>query len=405
MRPREYHEVRGITGWLVRTFIRDRDQVSNPNVRARYGNLGGWVSVTLNSFLALGKGFLGLMIGSQALIADAMHSASDMFTSVIVIIGFHWAKRPADEEHPFGHANAELVASLVMSVLLIIAGFELGRMYSTDLIQGKTHEVLANWWVVLAVTLTIVLKEWLFNFARGLSAAIESSALDADAWHHRLDSITTVIVVIGLIANMQGLVWLDSAIGAVVSLFIMYSGASIAKDSISPLLGKMVDQETLQEIRELALQDKQVGNVHDIRVHKYGESLYITLHMEVLGSLTPVQMHDLAAEAGGRISARFPGDCNIHVDPVEFDAPRYQAVAKVLHEVVDHRREIIDFHDLQFRESEGKAQVYWEFSVDPKVPDSQYPSLKEEITATIQPALGELNLHFSLEPGFAIIRR
>ena len=90
---------------------------------------------------------------------------------------------------------------------------------------------------------------------------------------------------------------------------------------------------------------------------------------------------------------------------MEFDAPRYQAVAKVLHEVVDHRREIIDFHDLQFRESEGKAQVYWEFSVDPKVPDSQYPSLKEEITATIQPALGELNLHFSLEPGFAIIRR
>ncbi|MDX2469489.1 MAG: cation diffusion facilitator family transporter [SAR324 cluster bacterium] len=406
MKRRVYKSPTGFTAYLVSKFVKEPAEIEDPDIRASYGYLGGWVSCIVNFLLSLFKLALGLTINSQALIADAIHSASDMFSSVIVILGFKWAKIPRDKEHPFGHANAELVASLVMAILLIVGGFELFRVNALDLYAKDFHDVNPTYGLIAAVAATILAKEWLSAFSMGLARAIGSSALEADAWHHRIDSITTGLVVVALVGNTQGLFWLDSAMGVIVSLVVMWSGVEIAQESISPLLGEMVDEETLWEIRAISLEtDERIGNVHDIMVHRYGHCHFVTLHMEVLGDLTPVQMHDIAADVGTRVGVRFNGECSVHVDPVDFDAPYYKQVAAILEDLMGESNEIIDFHDLQFRPHEAGEIVHWEFSIDSTFREEDFPKLKSQILEKLEPKLPEYQLKFSLEPGYNIVKR
>jgi len=392
----------GLTGFLVRRFVPRPTDLRSATTRAAYGYLGGSVSSVVNLILAAIKITLGFWIGSKALIADGLHSGSDMLTSVVVIFGFWMAKQPSDEEHPFGHANAELVAGLIMSILLIIAGFELLRDNVIDLIHQDFSHIETSWPLLLTVSLTIVIKEWLFVFSKSLSKVIISPALDADAWHHRMDSLTTLAVVIGLLASMMGFPWMDPTIGVVVSLMVIWSGVEIAKDSISPLLGENVGKPIIQEILDLALMSKEIHNAHDIYVHTYGQTYFVSMHVEIQGSLTPIEMHDVAAQVQGRVEGRFGGACTIHVDPVDIENHRYQEISVVLHQLIKSHHQLLDFHDLQFRTQDGKEAVFFELSVAPEIIASKYPDLHIELERELKEenTFAETNLHFTLEPGY-----
>lgn len=396
---------KGITGALVRLFIKNHEDVKNDEVRSAYGVLGGWLSVVVNLILAAVKFTLGSMINSRALIADAIHSLGDLLTSAVVIFGFFMSKKPRDQEHPFGHANAELVASLIMSVLLILAGVELLKNSIVDLLRFEFHQITVDWITIVLILLTIVVKEWLTLVSKALAKAIDSTALDADAWHHRLDSLTTLLVLIGVVASSRGIIWLDSAIGVVVSLVIIWSGIDFAKDSISPLLGENITPEEMKKIRELALRDSLVSNVHDILVHKYGRKYFVSLHAEISDDISSVRMHDIAAATSDRIMGEFGGSCVVHVDPINYGDVRYQEVSGILHELIEAKRELIEFHDLQFREKEGKEIIIWEFSVDPNVSEKKYGEIDREVKFYLQNIWKESELDFTLEPGYNVVLR
>ncbi|MCP4294623.1 MAG: cation transporter [Proteobacteria bacterium] len=394
----------GITGFMVRKLIKDYEVTESEEVRARYGYLAGWISVVVNLFLAAIKFGLGTTINSRALIADAFHSLSDVLTSAVVIFGFLAAKKPRDKEHPFGHANAELVASLVMSVLLIIAGVELLQSNVFNLLSWEFNTIRVDWIIIILVLLTIAIKEWLFSVSKNFSLAIDSQVLNTDAWHHRLDSFTTLIVLIGIIFSSFGILWMDSAIGVLVAGVVIWSGVEFAIDSISPLLGENVTSDELQTIHTLIREDSEITNIHDIIVHKYGKTLFISLHVEILSKRTPVQMHDIATAAADRVMSVFGGTCTVHVDPVDLDNVRYQEVASVLHKLVEAKSQLIDFHDLQFRqEQDGKEKIQWEFSIDPNISEKTYPHLKTELAFYLENIWLDSSLHFSLEPGFNIL--
>jgi len=393
----------GISGFLVRKLIKDYRNIEQEDTRAKYGYLGGWVSVIINLILAGIKFSLGYMINSKALIADAMHSVSDLMTSAVVIFGFMFAKKPRDKQHPFGHANAELIASLIMSVLLIISGVELLRSNVSDLITWEFKILEVDWLTITLILLTILAKEWLFHFSSILAKLIQSKALDADAWHHRLDSLTTLLVLISIIAASQGVIWLDSAVGVLVALVVIWSGIEFAIDSISPLLGESASPEILQKISSLVLEDAGISNVHDIIVHQYGRSHFVSLHVEISIRLSPIQMHDIAMEASERVMKVFKGACTVHVDPIDSESGRYQEVAGVLQQLVGVKRELLDFHDLHFRWKKDQEIIRWEFSVDPDIEESTYPELKKELNFYLQNLMKESSLQFSLEPGFNIV--
>ncbi|MDT8445259.1 MAG: cation diffusion facilitator family transporter [bacterium] len=393
----------GLTGLLVRWFVKDPYNLKSERVRARYGYLGGWVSCAVNLVLTGVKVSLGIWLGSRALIADGFHSGSDMVTSAIVIFGFYMASKPRDKEHPFGHANAELIAGLIMSIMLIVAGFELLRDAGMAIYHGEFQTLNASWVTYALVAATILFKEWLFAFSKGLGKLIESRALDADAWHHRMDSLTTMAVLFGMLGNQMGYPWLDPVVGLLVSAMVIWSGIEIAKDSISPLLGENVSTQTLREIVDLALTDEKVYNAHDIYVHKYGQEHFISLHVEILGSLTAMEMHDIAAQIQHNLQVRFGGACTVHVDPVDFKDARYQKVAGELRGLVKTHQELLEFHDLQFRDDEAGCRIFFEFSVDPQIEEDTYPKLQKLLESDLKGRLDAAEVHFTLEPGYNIL--
>jgi len=394
--------LKGFSGLLVRTFIKDFQNTQTDEVRAKYGYLNGWASLLINLVLAGVKFVLGFFSGSQALIADGLHSLGDLLTSLIVLFGFVIAKKPRDEKHPYGHANAELIASLIMSVLLIVAGFEFFRNGVSGLWEGQYHPIKADWITYLLLFGTILFKEWLWKFSKALSKAIDSKALEADAWHHRLDSLTTIVVLLGLFGSTQGILWLDDAVAISVSAVIIWSGIDLAKDSISPLLGENVPIQTIKEIRKIALLNPGIFNVHDVMVHQYGRKLFTSLHVEISEELSAVEMHDLAAEVQFRLMERFGGESIIHVDPIASNTPRYLEVTGVLNQFIESNEVLIEFHDLQFRDYLGTEVIYWEFSIDPSVMETEYPQIKEELAVQLQKIWLDSQLNFSLEPGYNI---
>lgn len=345
-----------LTRWLVARWIDDHERINDPKVRADYGSLEGWISIVGNMALFVLKLAVGLWIHSVAVIADAIHTISDTATSIVVIIGFKVAKKPSDAEHPFGHGRMEFIAGLVVAILLFIAG--------TELLKGSIYAIIhprittASVPIILLMSGTIVAKELMARFAYVLGAIIDSQALKADALHHRTDAITTVLVVVALIAGRFGYGNVDGIMGAFVSLFIFYSAYVITKEAVNPLLGEAPSKESLRQIEQIALSHEGVSGVHDIICHKYGQTGIVSLHIEVSDKESPGHLHALSEDVEDAIVARMGGVATVHIDPINKEHPQYEAVTQAIQKIVDEEKHVASFHDLRIvgsQESKFKA--------------------------------------------------
>ena len=238
-----------ITEFFVRTFIKNREKTEDYRVRAQYGILEGWVSTVINLILFAFKLAAGLFVNSIALITDAVHSLSDMLSSIAVIWGFKISGQPPDKEHPFGHGRMEHVTTLIIAILLIITGFEFARVAFGRVTHADP--VVFNLPVIIIVSITIVFKEWLSKFARELGRRIDSKALEGDALHHKADVITSVMVILVLFSEKIHFRQFDGVVGILISVYIMYSGWKMLQDVITPLLGESATYEELAEIKKL----------------------------------------------------------------------------------------------------------------------------------------------------------
>jgi len=333
------------TRWLVSKSIKDYQNVNDLKVRARYGTLEGWTSIVINILLFAVKIKIGLSIKSVALIADAIHTLADSLTSVVVIIGFKIAKRPSDKEHPFGHGRTESVATLIVSVLLFIAGFELLQKSIHSIVRPQ--ESTASLSVILIIAGTIIIKELMARFSYQLGDIIDSQALRADALHHRTDVFATGLVVVALIASHFGFHRVDGIMGAFVSLIIFYSAYAIAKEAVSPLLGEAPSEETLMEIDRLANSFEGVLGVHDIIYHEYGQTIIVSLHIEVSEKGSAVELHELSETVEEAIGQKIGGTVVVHIDPINMDHSKYHAIERKIEEIISKDQRVSSFHDLR----------------------------------------------------------
>ena len=337
--------MRRFTQWIVTKLIENHQNINDLKVRARYGSLEGWVSIVGNIVLFAIKIIAGLSINSVALIADAVHTLADSATSIVVIIGFKMAKKLPDEEHPFGHGRMEHVATLIVSVLLFIAGVELLGKAVHSIIHPQT--VTASTEIILIITGTIFIKELMARFSFELGEMIDSKALKADAFHHRSDVIATGLVVVALIASRFGYNNIDGVMGVFVSLIIFYSAYTIGKETLDPLLGEAPSKEALIEIQKLARAHSGVLGVHDIIVHKYGHTSIISLHIEVSDKESAFGLHELSEAVEEDIGRKFGGMVIVHVDPINREHPKYKAIARTIEEIISEDGRIGTFHDLR----------------------------------------------------------
>lgn len=334
-----------ISASIASTLIRDKRPLDTPEVRAKYGILEGWVSIIGNILLFIIKITAGIKVQSTALIADAIHTLADSATSAVVIIGFKASQKPSDKEHPFGHGRLEPVATLIISVLLFVAGFELLKQSVYCILNPKpTHAGVP---IIILISGTIVVKELMARFSFHLGDLIDSNALKADALHHRSDVYATALVVVALVASKYGFYMADGVMGCMVSVIIFISAFAIAKDAIGPLLGEPPSRKFIEQIEQLCKAKPGVIGVHDIVSHQYGQTNITSLHIEVSHKETALKLHWIAEDIEEEIAKKTNGMVVVHIDPVNREHPGYNDISETIGQIVDNYEKTNSFHDLR----------------------------------------------------------
>ena len=333
---------RRLVRWAAGADDADLDRAGRSTA---YALVEGYVSVVLNLALFALKLALGIVTGSVALIADAVHTASDSLTSVVVIVSAYVGRRPPDREHPYGHGRIEYVGAVVIAVLLAVAGLEFGKTSVIRVFEPQT--VSASWFVVAVVMATAVVKEWLARYALNLSRRSGNRSLAADAWHHRSDAIATAIVALGMVAASMGWPIVDGIVGVVVSLLLLKVAYDIAREAVDSLLGQAPSPEEVQAVKRNAASVEGVRGVHDVVIHKYGANVFVSLHVETDPEPAAVDLHDLSAEVEKRVADGGHGSVCVHVDPIDRRHPAYERVSSIMSELVANDADMVSFHDLR----------------------------------------------------------
>ena len=343
--------------------------------RTKIGVFQGWISVLVNSILFILKLVIGVMVGAVSVIADAVHTLSDVVSSIVVILGFKQAEKPADVEHPYGHGRAEYIATLIIAILLCVAGIEFIKA-SIDRIQNP-EQMVAEWWMILILMVTIILKEITARYAEFLSSKIASGVLHADAWHHRIDAISSILVVAAMIAGKYGYPVVDGWAGLGVALFLIFTGFEIAKDAVDDLIGKPPTMEDVENIRNIVMNINGVLGAHDITIHSYGHDKFVSVHVEIDADKSTAEAHDISEEVEHKLHDALGVEPTIHMDPVHPNDPLVQEVNKVLSLLCESDERIADIHDVRIVNTENHHVIL--FGINIQVGISQ----KEIISCTL----------------------
>lgn len=335
-----------MTRWLIRTFVRDHANTHDPAVRVRYGQMAGVVGILTNLLLAGGKLLAALLSGSVSIMADAANNLSDASSSIVSLLGFKMAGKPADQEHPYGHARYEYLAGLAVSVLILIIGVELFRS-SLDKVLNPSP--VSFGWVSLAVlAVSILVKLWMAGFNRTVGREISSQTLIATSQDSRNDVIaTSAVLVAALVARFFG-INLDGWMGLAVALFILWSGWGLIRDTMDPLLGKAPDPELVQSIRETIMGYPGVLGTHDLMIHDYGPGRrFASVHVEMAAEEDVMQSHDVIDNIERDFLHRDKLHMIVHLDPIITRDPLVNDLRGRLAEQVKEIHPELTIHDLR----------------------------------------------------------
>ena len=331
--------------YLIRKLIPDCENVGDAAVRRRYGSLCGIYGIVLNVLLFGGKFFAGVLTGSLAIRADALNNLADAGSSVITLLGFLLAGKKADPDHPFGHGRVEYLTGLLLSAIIMVTGFELGKSSVEKILHPEAVEVsLLSAGILLAA---IAVKLYMSLYNRRIGKKIHSEAMAATAADSLSDTVATAVVLLSMGVAYFFRVNIDGWAGLAVSLFILWSGVGAMKETVSPLLGKAPEKETVQEIEEIVMSFPEVKGIHDLIVHDYGPGrLMISLHAEVDGEQDIYELHDAIDRAEQKLKSEMGCLATIHMDPIEAEnseVAAQRALTAELVQTLDGRFRIHDF--------------------------------------------------------------
>lgn len=273
----------------------------------------GWISILVNVLLFGLKYWVGITSGSVAIIADAWHTLSDSITSIIVVISIWIASRPADKEHPFGHGRAEILATTIIGVLLAVIAAE----FFIESVQRLIERKAANYGTLAIVitAISVLAKEGLARYSIIVGKKTGSRSLKADAWHHRSDAISSVVILAGIFLNKY-IWWIDGAMGIVVTLLILHAAYGILKEVFNAFLGEKPDKQTVNKINDICTKHYESAVYpHHIHVHHYGEHTEMTFHIKLNKSLSLEGAHNITSMIEDDIRTELEIEATIHTEP------------------------------------------------------------------------------------------
>lgn len=287
---------------------------------AKIANHVAWVTIIVNVILAITKLLAGVLAHSSAMISDAVHSASDIFSTFVVLAGIKMAGKSKDKEHPYGHERMECVAAVVLAVVLLITGLGIGAGALKNIISGNYAELtMPGLSALIAAVASIAVKEAMYWYTRFYAKKIDSAALMADAWHHRSDSFSSVGALIGILGARMGFPVMDSVASLVIFLFIAKAAFDIFKDAMDKMVDHACDEETECALRECIFQNAEVKRIDLLRTRVFGNKIYVDLEIQVDGTYSLRKAHGIAEEVHDAIENNFDKVKHImvHVNPAE----------------------------------------------------------------------------------------
>ncbi len=287
----------------------------SPLQRASAGARITWVSVFVNLVLTVLQVTVGVFAKSQALIADGIHSFSDLVGDFVVLFANHHSQKDADDDHPYGHQRFETAASLALGLILLVVG--LGLLWSAaEKLQSPADIPVVHSLALWVAGTTLIAKEGLFRYMLFVAKKVKSTMLVANAWHARSDAASSLVVAVGIIGNMLGYTIFDPIAALIVGLIVAKMGWGFGFDALHDLVDRSADEDEVQAIRSTLLETVGVSDVHDVRTRKMGDMIMVDAHIEVNAQLTVEQGHDIAVLARQRVMQRHRVlDLMAHVDP------------------------------------------------------------------------------------------
>ena len=335
---------------------------SEPKVRSAAGRLSGIVGIICNLALFGAKFLIGTVSGSVSITADAMNNLSDASSSLVTFIGFKLAEKPADEDHPYGHARFEYLSGLAVAVMIILIGFELGKTSVNKILHPTA--VAFSIPLVLVLVLSIGIKLWLSLFNTRLGKYIDSTAILATAADSRNDCISTGAVLIAALVEHFTHWHIDGYMGLAVAVFILYSGWTLAKDTISPLLGESASPELQKQIAELVKQEEAVLGYHDLMVHDYGPGQrFGSLHVEMDQTLDALWCHELIDNLERKCLADLGVHLSIHYDPVVVGDPVVDETRACICNLLKQQDERLSLHDFRMVKGAGHTNLVFDINI------------------------------------------
>ena len=373
-----------MTNFLINKFVKNSEDITNPKIRQNYGMFCGLVGIICNLLLFSTKFFAGIITASISISADAFNNLSDAGSSIVTLIGFKMAGKPADSGHPFGHVRIEYLSGVIVSFAIIIMGYELFRSSIAKILDPQKMKFSLVSMIILVCS--ILIKLWMAAFNTKIGKKINSSSMGATAIDSLSDCVATTAVLIALIVSTTTGFNIDGYAGVLVACFVFMAGITTAKDTLQPLLGKPADKEFVEALEETITSHPEIIGVHDLIVHDYGPGrVFVTLHAEIPYEMNVLEAHDIIDITEKEVAQEFNCEISIHMDPIVTDDATVSKLKKMTESILTEIDPIIKMHD--FRITNGPYIKNLIFDIE--VP-YDYKQADEDLVKIIQ---DEIYLH------------
>lgn len=352
------------SNFLIKRFVKNYDNVSDVKVRGSYANLAGIVGIITNLMLFIIKLSVGLFSNSISILADAFNNLSDAASSIITIIGFKMANKPADAEHPFGHGRIEYITAMIVSFMVMLVGLQFVKTSFQKIINPTpvTFELLP----FILLLISIGFKFWLSKFNKSIGNKINSSTLKATATDAMGDVFTSTTVVISFLISKFTTLPIDGYIGIIVALAIVYSGFSLIKETLSPLLGEPPDPVLVSDITDMVMSYDNITGIHDLIVHNYGPGrIMASIHAEIPSNIDIMEIHHIIDTAEREISKKLNIYLVIHMDPICVDTDEIIEARNIVQDVLSKYEEVKSFHDFRVVGDHDNKNLIFDIEVCP----------------------------------------
>ena len=390
-----------MTNLLISLFIKDKENIKDSKVRNAYGKMAGIVGICCNIFLFATKFFAGIITGAISITADAFNNLSDAASSIITLVGFDIAGKPADEDHPFGHGRIEYISAFIVAFIVIQVGFSL---FKTSIDKIRNPESMTFSLVsVLILVLSIGVKLWLALFNRSLGKRIQSTVMMATAADALGDVMTTSATILSVIIfGVTG--WnLDGFFGLAVSVVVMIAGVNIAKDTLTPLIGEPIDPSIYHEITEFVEKYDGIIGTHDLIVHNYGPSRSMaSIHAEVPNDEPIENSHEIIDKIERDCAKQLGIFLVIHMDPVEIRDEKTIHLKMMVQEILAGLDSRLTFHDFRVVNGQKHRNVIFDLVVPREYNDAMRGTIKKKISDEIAKKNPDCSCVITVENSFCV---